>query len=111
MSSAVFLRVYTLHVTYQTLRSQNASKQGSKFSPFVKPNYLWQLHAYMIPKRTAQIFLRYLPVDCPVDNFIARLIYDQIVRVYAVREVLVKQRNSNTVNKKRDSDIVHSGKL
>lgn len=84
---------------------------------FVCPNYLWQLHSYMITKKTAELLLRNLPVDCPVDNYISRLIQDGIVRAFAVREGVVIQRRQMRMRgtagtyKKNDSDICHSGKL
>jgi len=58
---------------------KNASR--IKRGKFIQPNYLWQLHAYCITKRTAKILLSFLPVDCPVDNFIARLVHDSIITV------------------------------
>ena len=43
---------------------------------FFKPNYLWQLHGYLLSATGARKLLSALPVDAPVDNFIATLIYD-----------------------------------
>jgi GR25 family glycosyltransferase involved in LPS biosynthesis len=48
---------------------------------FIKPNYITELHAYLITRKTAGILLSFLPVDCPVDIFLARLIHDKIITV------------------------------
>jgi GR25 family glycosyltransferase involved in LPS biosynthesis len=49
----------------------------------IKPNYLWQLHSYMLTTRSAKKILSFLPVSEPVDNFLAHLIYDGKLEVYA----------------------------
>lgn len=46
-----------------------------------KPNYLWQLHAYLLSSSGAKKLLSYLPIDSPVDNFISRLIYEEKLKV------------------------------
>jgi GR25 family glycosyltransferase involved in LPS biosynthesis len=48
---------------------------------WVMPNYIWELHAYLITQKTASILLSFLPVDCPVDNFISKLINEKILKV------------------------------
>ena len=48
---------------------------------FFRPSYLWQLHAYMIRPTTARVLLSCVPVAEPVDNFLARLIYEKRIVV------------------------------
>lgn len=42
---------------------------------FLKVNYIWMLHAYIINPRTAKLLLDALPITGPVDNFISQMIY------------------------------------
>eukprot|EP00607_Mallomonas_marina_P001548 CAMPEP_0182430326 /NCGR_PEP_ID=MMETSP1167-20130531/39451_1 /TAXON_ID=2988 /ORGANISM="Mallomonas Sp, Strain CCMP3275" /LENGTH=356 /DNA_ID=CAMNT_0024615287 /DNA_START=64 /DNA_END=1130 /DNA_ORIENTATION=+ len=82
-------------------------------SGFLQPTYLWQLHAYLLTGVGAQILLKNLPVDCPVDNFVAKLIYDGKLKAYAVKEQMVRQVVQSNGHKKGqhviDSNIIHSG--
>lgn len=48
---------------------------------FLEPTYLWQLHAYLLSPSGARKLLSSLPVDSPVDNFVARLIYEGKLKV------------------------------
>lgn len=48
---------------------------------FMKPNYVWQLHAYIISSRSAKYLLSSLPVNKPVDNFLATLIHSGGLKV------------------------------
>jgi GR25 family glycosyltransferase involved in LPS biosynthesis len=48
---------------------------------FLEPTYLWQLHAYLLSPSGARKLLASLPVNSPVDNFIARLIYEGKLKV------------------------------
>lgn len=50
---------------------------------FIKPSYLWQLHAYLLSPSGARKLLSNLPVNAPVDNFIAGLIYEEKLTVCA----------------------------
>lgn len=50
-------------------------------------------------------------VDCPVDNFVAKLIHEGILTAYALRQKLIVQRNSRKCSKRVDSNIHHSGKI
>lgn len=60
---------------------KKASYNPTKDKKFFRPNYVTQLHSYMITKKTAGVLLSFLPVDCPVDIFLARLIHDKIITV------------------------------
>jgi GR25 family glycosyltransferase involved in LPS biosynthesis len=48
---------------------------------FLQPTYLWQLHAYLLSPSGAKKLLSSLPVNSPVDNFIAKLIYEGTLKV------------------------------
>ena len=48
---------------------------------FLEPTYLWQLHAYLLSPSGAKKLLASLPVNSPVDNFVARLIYEEKLKV------------------------------
>ena len=47
----------------------------------VRPQYVWQLHAYLLSPKGAAKLLMNLPVSAPVDNFIAKLIVDNKLEV------------------------------
>lgn len=55
---------------------------------FLKPSYVWQMHAYMLTPSSAKKLLGYLPVSDPVDNFVARLINEGKVQVICCIEML-----------------------
>lgn len=78
-----------------------------------KPQYLWQLHGYMLSLQGAEKLLSFLPVNQPVDNFIAQLMCEEKIHAYAVlpREQFVKQEVYSTAKKKKDSNINHSARL
>lgn len=48
---------------------------------FMKVNYAWMLHGYILRGSSASKLLSRLPIVGPVDNFIARLIYDNEINV------------------------------
>ena len=75
----------------------------------LKSKYLWQLHAYVIPQRTAKLLLSKLPVNQPVDNFIASLVHDGIINAYAFDKQLVRQPDGFVG--RSHTDIMHSGRL
>ena len=73
-----------------------------------KVKYAWQLHAYMIRRKTARFLLRELPVDAPADNFIASRIHDGSLTAYATEFQLMRQPR---LDSQAGSDINHSGRL
>ena len=54
---------------------------------FLKPSYVWQMHAYMLTPLSAKKLLSYLPVNDPIDNFVARLINEGKIQVMFSVEV------------------------
>jgi GR25 family glycosyltransferase involved in LPS biosynthesis len=73
----------------------------------IQVKYLWQMHAYAISKHTAKLLIEHLPIDSPLDNFVAKLIYEGSLNAYAVLNKLMKQ----TPLTHNSTDIVHSGRL
>jgi len=73
----------------------------------LRTNYAWQLHAYVLRGRAVDKLLAHLPVDAPLDNFVARLIHEDKLVAYAVRDKLVNQEGSYS-QRQGDSDINHS---
>jgi GR25 family glycosyltransferase involved in LPS biosynthesis len=55
----------------------------------VRPQYVWQLHAYLLSPKGAAKLLMQLPVSAPVDNFIAKLIFENKLEVINYRFVRV----------------------
>jgi hypothetical protein len=60
---------------------KNAKVTYSPKKTYIKPTYLWQLHAYLLSAGGAKKLLSYLPVNAPVDNFIASLIFEDKLTV------------------------------
>jgi GR25 family glycosyltransferase involved in LPS biosynthesis len=50
---------------------------------FTKVSYVWSCHAYAVKKSTIDILLSNLPIDAPVDSYLARLIHDHNLNVSA----------------------------
>lgn len=70
----------------------------------VEAEYVWTTVAYLIWPRCAKYLLEQLPVDQPVDNWMACLCADQKVKSYCVRPKIVRQAGEWNI----DSDIRHS---
>eukprot|EP00448_Togula_jolla_P022584 CAMPEP_0170572222 /NCGR_PEP_ID=MMETSP0224-20130122/2094_1 /TAXON_ID=285029 /ORGANISM="Togula jolla, Strain CCCM 725" /LENGTH=289 /DNA_ID=CAMNT_0010894683 /DNA_START=617 /DNA_END=1486 /DNA_ORIENTATION=- len=66
--------------------------------------YLWTTVAYLLWPSGAQVLLGRLPVDQPVDNFMAKLAVERRLRCFAVVPELVRQASEWNA----DSDIPHS---
>jgi GR25 family glycosyltransferase involved in LPS biosynthesis len=63
---------------------KRASGFKSKFACdklFSHVNYIWMLHAYVIRGRAVDVLLSNLPINSPVDNFIASLVYHEQLMV------------------------------
>ena len=78
-------------------------------APMFKARYLWQLHGYIVRGCAAHKLLSHLPVNGPVDNFVASLTYDDTLVAYALQTPLLVQ--PGTVKERQaDSDVHHSGR-
>lgn len=80
-----------------------------KLGDFVKPSYIWQLHAYLVRGRAVDLLLASLPINAPLDNFVARLVFEKRLVAYALSEQLVQQVGSYA-QRQGESDIHHSGR-
>lgn len=70
----------------------------------VEAEYVWTTVAYLIWPRCAKLLLERLPVDQPVDNWMAVLCADKTVKSYCTRPKIVLQAGEWNI----DSDIRHS---
>ena len=66
--------------------------------------YLWQTSSYVIWPAAAQLLLSSLPVDAPVDNFLARHVLNRRIRALVCQPELARQEVPYA------GDIEHSGK-
>ena len=60
---------------------QNSEKTFFRGGEIVKINYAWCLHAYILRGKAIKILLNNLPINAPVDNFIAQLLNDEVLKV------------------------------
>lgn len=72
-------------------------------------NYAWMLHAYLIRGETALKLLQSLPIDKPVDNYIATKLHDGELFGVVCEDALVEQEGYSLQKRALDSDILHSG--
>lgn len=83
----------------------NGAKWRGKVSPgLYEAEYLWTTVAYVLWPRGARKLLDALPVDCPVDNFMAWQIASNRLRALAVVPELVDQEGEWDFG----SDVAHS---
>ena len=77
---------------------------GSAGSVLRQPTFLWTTVGYVVYPKGARKLLRKLPVDAPVDNFIARLVREGELVGYSVQPAVVRQSQTWNVG----SDVPHS---
>lgn len=66
--------------------------------------YSWETGGYIVWPETAAILLQNLPMHEPVDNFLARMAYDNHIHQYICFPPIIKQYDQYT-----DTDILHTG--
>ena len=97
-----------LYLGFIKPKSTQESKINKKLSPlFVKLEYAWQTHAYVIRQESLVKIMSILPIDMPIDNFLATMIYRKEIVAYGVQSQLVRQ---HMINKHNSSDINHTGR-
>lgn len=64
---------------------------------FLKPAYFWGLHGYMLSPKGARRLLEHLPVDGPVDIFVAKLVHDATLTAYACHPKLIFKKTTPDV--------------
>ena len=88
----------------------NATRKSIQGGRFIKVNYCWQLHAYLVRKKAVDILLFSLPINAPVDNFIAAKLHYGELTAYILGRPLFVQRSFVKTRTTVDTDIVHSAK-
>jgi len=70
----------------------------------MKPSFVWTTVGYLIWPAAARQLLNMLPVDMPVDNFLAWHIREGTIQAYSLKPAAVRQANTWNVG----SDVPHS---
>merc|ERR1719230_1387584 len=70
----------------------------------MKPTYVWTTVGYVIWPAAAKEFIKLLPMDMPVDNFMAWHIKEGTVKGFSVQPACVRQANTWNIG----SDVPHS---
>lgn len=101
------------HVLY--LGYSQAADWRREISPeLVEAEYVWTTVGYIIWPAGARILLGRLPVDQPVDNWMAAACASGVLKSYCVRPKIIRQADAWNVNSdvghsdEVDSDIKHS---
>lgn len=85
-----------------------SSKDRGYPKPFGKvlmsPYFVWTTVGYLIWPATARMLLKMMPMDMPVDNFLAWHIKEGKIKAYSMRPAAVRQAQTWNVG----SDIKHS---
>ena len=68
------------------------SNKYSKNKMFVRVNYAWQLHAYVLKGIAVDKILKNLPINGPVDTFIGSLLYSKALVGYALVDKIISQQ-------------------
>lgn len=84
--------------------SQAAEWRREVSAELVESEYVWTTVGYVIWPACARILLSKLPVDQPVDNWMATLCAEGDVKAYCVRPKVIRQADAWNVN----SDVPHS---
>lgn len=84
--------------------SQAADWRREITEDLVEAEYLWTTVGYIVWPKGARLLLSQLPVNEPVDNWMAGLCAENSIKAYAVRPKIVRQADAWNVN----SDVHHS---
>jgi len=84
--------------------SQAAEWRREVSPELVEAEYVWTTVAYIVWPAAARLLLGQLPVNEPVDNFMAGLCAEKKLKAYCVRPKIVLQADAWNVN----SDVAHS---
>jgi GR25 family glycosyltransferase involved in LPS biosynthesis len=91
------------HVLYLGY-SQAADWRREISQDLVEAEYVWTTVGYLVWPEGAKYFLSHLPVDGPVDNWMAGHCAAGEINAYAVRPKIIRQADAWGVN----SDVAHS---
>mmetsp|Transcript_73639 Transcript_73639/g.134613 ORF Transcript_73639/g.134613 Transcript_73639/m.134613 type:complete len:378 (+) Transcript_73639:94-1227(+) len=84
--------------------SQAADWKREISTSLVEAEYVWTTVGYIVWPAGARILLNRLPIDQPVDNWMASLCASGDIKAYCVRPKIVRQAEAWNVN----SDVAHS---
>jgi len=91
------------HMLY--LGYSQASEWRREVTPdLVESDYVWTTVGYIIWPAGARILLNRLPIDQPVDNWLATLCANHEIKAYCTRPKIIRQVDAWNVN----SDVAHS---
>jgi len=91
------------HVLYLGY-SQAAEWRREVSDKVVESEYVWTTVGYIVWPAGARMLLSRLPVDGPVDNWMAQAAADDHIKAYAVRPKIIRQADEWNTN----SDVAHS---
>eukprot|EP00419_Tripos_fusus_P023638 CAMPEP_0172726812 /NCGR_PEP_ID=MMETSP1074-20121228/91325_1 /TAXON_ID=2916 /ORGANISM="Ceratium fusus, Strain PA161109" /LENGTH=248 /DNA_ID=CAMNT_0013553905 /DNA_START=103 /DNA_END=849 /DNA_ORIENTATION=- len=86
------------------LSSKDRGTRKTAGKVLMEPEFVWTTVGYLIWPAAARTFLRMLPMDMPVDNFLAWHICHGKILAYSLRPAAVRQANTWNVG----SDVPHS---
>jgi glycosyl transferase family 25 len=85
-----------------TSKDRGARKRAGDV--LMEPSFLWTTVGYVIWPRAAKQFMKLLPMDLPVDNWMAWHVKEKNVKGFSVRPACVRQANTWNIG----SDVAHS---
>eukprot|EP00929_Paragymnodinium_shiwhaense_P118579 TRINITY_DN90499_c0_g1_i1.p1 TRINITY_DN90499_c0_g1~~TRINITY_DN90499_c0_g1_i1.p1 ORF type:complete len:368 (+),score=54.62 TRINITY_DN90499_c0_g1_i1:103-1206(+) len=91
------------HVLYLGY-SQAAEWKREVTADVVESEYVWTTVGYIVWPAGARLLLDRLPVDQPVDNFMAQAAADGALKAYCIRPKIIRQNDAWNTN----SDVGHS---
>jgi len=86
------------------LSSKDRGTRKAAGKVLMEPEFVWTTVGYLIWPAAARTFLRMLPMDMPVDNFLAWHISQGKILAYSMRPAAVRQADTWNVG----SDVPHS---
>mmetsp|Transcript_130529 Transcript_130529/g.363735 ORF Transcript_130529/g.363735 Transcript_130529/m.363735 type:complete len:369 (-) Transcript_130529:430-1536(-) len=84
--------------------SQAANWRREISTEVVESEYVWTTVGYIVWPEGARLLLSHLPVNEPVDNWLAGLCAERNIKAYCVRPKIINQVDAWNVN----SDVAHS---
>jgi GR25 family glycosyltransferase involved in LPS biosynthesis len=84
--------------------SQAAAWRREVSPDLAEAEYVWTTVGYIIWPKAAKYLLSQLPIDQPVDNWMATACADGFIKAYCVRPKIIRQAEAWNVN----SDVGHS---
>lgn len=85
-----------------TAKDRGTRKRAGKV--LMEPHYVWTTVGYVIWPAAARAFMKLLPMDMPVDNFMAWHIKEGTVKTFSVSPAAVRQAQTWNIG----SDVPHS---